>query len=76
MLTFETHYRDHQVETDRQKANPKNNEAKFSIKKKCLMMKLKNKIFFLKKSNEKNPSQPVIKITSYKKNKKKAQRPI
>jgi len=39
-------------------------------------MKLKNKIFFLKKSNEKNPSQPVIKITSYKKNKKKAQRPI
>ena len=30
-------------------------------------MKLKNKIFFLKKSNEKNPSQPVIKISSYKK---------
>jgi hypothetical protein len=40
-------------------------------------MKLKNKIYFLKKSNEKNPSQPVIKITSYKKRKKKkAQRPI
>jgi hypothetical protein len=33
-------------------------------------MKLKNKIYFFKKSNEKNPSQPVIKITSYKKKKK------
>jgi hypothetical protein len=36
-------------------------------------MKLKNKIYFFKKSNEKNPSQPVIKITSYKKKKHKDQ---
>jgi hypothetical protein len=42
ILTFETRDHGHKVKTNRIEANPKNNYAKFSKKKKSSAMKLKN----------------------------------